>query len=164
MEKELSSVSVTGPTQAKSTGIAPGNERFAFLYLVIAAGAVASAMIYSGLTGLTRWQTVLALIGAVVVGWAILFSFLEMRRLARTPAEAAEDLEEASNPYTPRTVVVEPPTADPYPHHEDYVQSSGFDQGQLTSRITEDTPLIDKLEARKDRLEARKRAEAQKAR
>ena len=151
MDKQLN-VSVAGPGRAKFAAIAPGNERFAFLYVVIAAGAVASAMIYSGITGLTLAQTILAVIGAVVVGWAILFSVLEVRRLAQTPDEAAKALEEASNPYTTRTVVVEPPTADPYPHHEDYVQSSGFDQGQLTSRIPDTTPFISRF-ARRGRKE-----------
>ena len=155
MDKQLN-VSVADPERAKFAAIAPGNERFAFLYVVIAAGALASAMIYSGIAGLTLAQTILAVIGAVVVGWAILFSILEVRRLAKTPAEAAQALEEASNPYTPRTVVVDPPTADPYPHHEDYTQSSGFDQGQLTSRIPDTTPLI-------ARLLGRRRGEMQKA-
>jgi hypothetical protein len=148
VDKQLN-VSVAGPGRAKFAAFAPGNERFAFLYVVIAAGAVASAMIYSGIIGLTLGQTILAVIGAVVVGWAILFSILEVRRLAKTPAEAAQALEEASNPYTPRTVVVDPPTADPYPHHEDYTQSSGFDQGQLTSRIPDTTPLIARLLGRR---------------
>ena len=156
MDKQLSNASVAGRERTKFLGIVPGHERFAFLYAVIAAGAIASAMIYSGLTGLTLWQTGLALIGAVVVGWAILFSVLEVRRLAQTPDEAAKELEEASNPYTSRTVVVEPPTADPYPHHEDYVQSSGFDQGQLTSRIPDSTPFI-------DRFLRRRRAPVEKA-
>jgi len=155
VDKQLN-VSVAGSERAKFAAIAPGNERFAFLYVVIAAGALASAMIYSAIAGLTMWQTILAVIGAVVVGWAILFSVLEVRRLARTPAEAAQALEEASNPYTSRTVVVEPPTADPYPHHEDYTQSSGFDQGQLTSRIADTTPFI-------GRLLGRRRGEMQKA-
>jgi len=155
VDKQLN-VSVADPERAKFAAIAPGNERFAFLYVVIAAGALASAMIYSGIAGLTLAQTILAVIGAVVVGWAILFSILEVRRLAKTPAEAAQALEEASNPYTPRTVVVDPPTADPYPHHEDYTQSSGFDQGQLTSRIPDTTPLI-------ARLLGRRRGEMQKA-
>ncbi len=155
MDKQLN-VPVAGSERAKFAAIAPGNERFAFLYVVIAAGALASAMIYSGIAGLTLGQTILAVIGAVVVGWAILFSILEVRRLAKTPAEAAQALEEASNPYTPRTVVVDPPTADPYPHHEDYTQSSGFDQGQLTSRIADTTPFI-------GRLLGRRRGEMQKA-
>ncbi len=148
MNRQLSDVSVAGPGQAKFAGIAAGNERFAFLYVVIAAGATASAMIYSGIVGLAWWQSLLAVIGAVVVGCAVLFSVLEVRRLAQTPNEAAKALEEASNPYSARTVVVDPPTADPYPHHEDYAQSSGFDQGQLTSRIADTTPFINRFGTR----------------
>jgi len=149
VDKQLSDVSVAGLGRSKFASIAPGNERFAFLYVVIAAGATASAMIYSGIAGLAWSRSLLMVIGAVVVGWAVLFSVLEVRRLAQTPDEAAKAREDASNPYSARTVVVvEPPTADPYPHHEDYVQSSGFDQGQLTSRIADTTPFIGKFEKR----------------
>ena len=141
MEKAFN-VSIAGAGKAKFLGFAPGRERFAFLYFVIAAGAVASAMTYSGITGLAWWQTVLLLIGSVVVGLAILFSILEVRRLAQTPDQAAKAAEQARNPYTSRIVVVEPPTADPYPHHEDYGQSAGFDQGQLTSHLPDATPFV----------------------
>lgn len=148
MEKQLSNVPTASPELPKLACLAPGNERFGFLYVVIAAGALASAMIYSGLAGLTWWHSMLMVVGAVAVGCAILYSILEMRRLAQTPHEAAKAAEKAANPYRPRTVVVDPPTADPYPHHEDYEQSSGFDQGQLTSRIADTTPLIGKLQRR----------------
>ena len=154
MDKQLTDVSVAGPGGVKFAGITPGNERFAFLYVVIAAGATASAMIFSGLAGLVWWQSILTVIGAVVVGWAVLFSILEVRRLAQTPNEAAKALENASNPYSTRTVVVEPSTADPYPHHEDYVQSSGFDQGQLTSRIPDTTPFLNRFERLKEKQTA----------
>ena len=127
----------------------PGSEKFTFLYAVIAAGAVASAMTYSGITGLAWWQSLLLVIGAVIVGWAALFSVLEMRRVSQTPEEAARAREAAVNPYTARTLIVDPPTADPYPHHEEYTQSAGFDQGQLTSRIADTTPLIEKFLRRK---------------
>ncbi len=145
MDKQVLDASVAEPGKANPLRIAPGNERFAFLYVVIAAGALTSAMIYSGLAGLTWWHSVLMVVGAVVLGCAILFSILEVRRIAQTPKEAAKALEEASNPYQERTIVVDPPTGDPYPHHEDYKQSSGFDQGQLTSQLPDATPLIDKL-------------------
>lgn len=146
MENQTLNVPVAGPQQAKHMGIAPGRERFAFLYAVIAAAAIASAMIYSGIAGLAWWQSVFLVIGTVIVGWAILFSILEVRRLAQSPEErAAEALEEGPNAYPARTLTVDKPTGEPYPHHEDHTESPGFDQGQLTSRIPETTPFIDKL-------------------
>jgi len=45
--------------------------------------------------------------------------------------------------YATRTVAVKPPTGEPYPHHEYFVESAGFDQGQLTSRIPGSTPFLD---------------------
>jgi len=138
-------VSVAGPEKAKFAAVAPGQERFAFLYVVIFAAALATVMTYSGLAGLSWWKSVLMLIGTVIVGWAILFSVLEVRRLGKSEKDVAAEREADVNPYTSREVVVKGPTNDPYPHHEDYVESQGFDQGQLTSRIPDTTPLVDKF-------------------
>ena len=148
MANQIVNVPIASPEKPKLLGVMPGNERFAFLYVVIAAGAVASAMIYSDITGLAWSKSLMLAIGAVIVGCAILFSVLEVRRLAQTPEEAAKARMDAVNPYTSRTLVVDPPTADPYPHHEDYTQSAGFDQGQLTSRIADTTPIIEKFRRR----------------
>jgi hypothetical protein len=89
-------------------------------------------------------ERVLLLIGGLFVAWGILFTFLELRRLAQTPKERAEDIvAEEKERYGP--VTIQPPTGDPYPHHEDYPESAGFDQGQLTSRISGSTPFIEDL-------------------
>jgi hypothetical protein len=132
-----------------NAGIVPGHERFVFLYAVIAAGAIASAMTYSAIAGLAWWQSLLTLIACLTVGCAILFSILEVRRLAQTPNQRADEaLVSTSNPYPSRIVVVEPPTGDPYPHHEDYAESAGLDQGQLTSKLPDSTPFIDSILSR----------------
>ena|SRR5579863_802634 len=143
MPKDLSSISVEGPARYKFVGSARGEERFAFLYVVIAAGAVASAMIYGGIAGLSWTRTLLALLGCLIVGWAILFSILEVRRISR--AAESRPLEALEEPYPSRIVVVQPPTGEPYPHHEDYTESQGFDQGQLTSRIADTTPFVERV-------------------
>ena len=120
--------------------------RFGFLYAVISAAAIATVMIFSGIAGLAWWQSLAMGIGTVGVGWAVLFSVLEMRRLAN-----AGGPKEDPNPYPARTLTVAPPTGDPYVHHEDYVESQGFDQGQLTSRIPDDTPFFgSRKEAKKN--------------
>ena len=86
----------------------------------------------------------LLLIGGLFVAWGIVFTFLELRLLAQTPKERAGDiLPEEKEPYGP--VTVQPATGDPYPHHEDYPESVGFDQGQLTSRISGSTPFVEDL-------------------
>ena len=146
MPNNLLNVSVAGPARAKFVGVVPGREKFAFLYVVIAAAGLAGVMTYSGIAGLAWWQSLLMLVGCLIVGWAILFSILEVRRLGQTTKERADEaVEGSSNPYPSRNVVVAPPTADPYPHHEDYAQSSGFDQGQLTSQLPDSTPFIDRF-------------------
>jgi len=124
--------------------------RFAFLYVVISAVAVACVMIYSAIAGLAWWQTSLLLIGCLVGAWGTLFSFLEVRGLPQTPKNrAGEALQEYADPYLPRTVIVAPPTGEPYPHHEDYAQSSGLDQGQLTSQLPDLTPFVDRFLSRR---------------
>jgi len=149
MHKYSMNVSVAGPEKPKFFGIVPGHERFVFLYAVIAAGAIASAMIYRAVAGLAWWQSLLMLFTCLTVGWAILFSILEVRRLGQTPKERADEaLEGSSNPYPARIVDVAPPTGDPYPHHEDYAESAGLDQSQLTSRLPNSTPFIDGILSR----------------
>jgi len=133
--------------------IAPGHEKFAFLYAVIAVGALGTAVTYGMVAGLSWLRMLLAFLGCLSVGWALLFSVLEARRLAQTPDErASEALEGRANPYTSRSVDIRQPTGDPYPHHEDYFESSGQDQGQRTSRLPGSTPLIDGfLERRREK-------------
>ena len=150
MDKSLSNVSVASHKKAKFVGLVPGQEKFAFLYVAISAVAVACAMSFSGIAGLTRWQTVLLLIGCLIGAWGTVFSFLEVRRIARTATDKADEaLEEGANPYRSRTVVVRPPTGEPYPHHEYFPESQGLDQGQLTSRTPGETPFIDSFLSRR---------------
>ncbi len=138
-------LNVAGLETRKFAAIPKGEEKFAFLYAVIAAIAVGCAMTFSWIVGLVWWQAVLLVIGCLIGAWATLFSFLEVHRLNAAPKSAEEALREEVDPYASRSVVVDPPTGDPYPHHEDYAQSSGQDQGQLTSRLTDSTPFVDAI-------------------
>jgi len=111
--------------------------RFGFLYVVISAAAIATVMIFSGIAGLAWSQSLLMGIGTCGVGWALLFTVLEMRRLGN----GGEQIKEDPDPYPSRTLIVAPPTTDACVHHEDFVESQGFDQGQLTSRLPDALPL-----------------------
>jgi hypothetical protein len=134
------------------------NARFSFLYAVISAVAVGCAMTFSWIAGLNTLQTVLLLIGALLGAWATLFSFLEIRRLAQRPKSVDEAFKEEADPYAPRTVVVEPPTGAPYPHHEDYPESAGLEEGQLCSRLADPTPLIEDFLNRRSMKKLKARA------
>jgi hypothetical protein len=88
------------------------------------------------------WQSLLLAMGMSLVVWGITFTVLEVRRIAgihRTLDEVVAYRNQCG------AVVVQPPTGDACPHHEDYPESPGMDQGQLTSNLQGSTPLIDLL-------------------
>lgn len=120
-----------------------GEEKFAFLYVFISAIVLGGVMTYSGIARLSWWQSLLMLFGCLIGAWATIFSFLEIYRLGRTSAGAAPEVFEKEAPSRPLPVA--PPTGEPYPHHEYFAESAGFDQGQLTSRLPDATPLIEAL-------------------
>ena len=125
---------------------APGEEKFTFLYVVMSAAAITCATAYSLIAGLGLLQASLLLIGCLLVACAFVFSFMEIRRAVRADKKSVdESFAREPDPYASRTVDVAPPTQDAYPHHEDYVESQGLDQGQLTARISGSTPFIDRL-------------------
>jgi len=142
-------LNVAGLETVKFAAIPKGKEKFAFLYAVISVVAIGCAMTFSWIVGLAWWQAALLVIGCLIGAWATLFSLLEIQRLGAKPKSAEEALSEEADPYASRSVVVDPPTGDPYPHHEDYAQSSGQDQGQLTSRLTGSTPFVDAILSRR---------------
>ncbi len=91
---------------------------------------------------LIAFASVVFLIGSLIVVWAALFSFFEVRRIAadRSPSSCLGDSDHGIDPDAPRVVIVEPPTGEAIPHHEDHLGSRGLDQGQLTSRIPDTFP------------------------
>ena len=142
MDKDVLNASVADSAKPRRPGVVPLQKKLDFLYVVIGVGVLVSAGLYSLVAGLRLWQTLIVLFGGLSVGWALLYSILEVRRLAQTAKEREEEL---LDPYFSRTVTIEPPTDDPCPHHEDYRESSGQDQGQRTSRLPGSTPLVDRI-------------------
>lgn len=122
--------------------------RIAFIYVVATAVVATCSILYSLTAELSRWQSLVLLVGLLVVIWAIIFSFLEVGRLAsRSPKISGAD--ETVDPDAHRRVIVEASTGDPYPHHENQPASPGMDQGQFTSQLRGETPLMEFLHRRK---------------
>lgn len=154
MEKHLNASSIgtikasAGPAKAGHRG----GEKFTFLYVAGSAVAVSCAIAYSLFASLAGLQSLFLLIGAVLVACAAVFCALEVRRIVpRAKTENVEAFNERTDPYASRSVDIRSPTGDPYPHHEDYTESAGFDQSQLTARIPGSTPFLDRLENREEK-------------
>ena len=126
--------------------------RVLFPYLIVFAVVVTLIAGFGMVVGLNGWETLLWSVGVCLVIGAGIFTYCEVRRLAgisKSNAELAREEDEVDR-IAQHTVIVEPPTGEPYPHHEDHLQSEGFDQGQLTSRMPSPTPLVrDSLHTRK---------------
>lgn len=114
---------------------APHQEKFTFLYVATSALAVTCGIAYSLFAGLTFLHGSLLIAGCLLVGWAFVYNFMEVRRAATKESRPIQP-----DPYGAHTVVTGPPTGDAYPHHEQYGESQGFDQSQLTARIPDQTP------------------------
>lgn len=148
---------IAGPKRTRIPGVVTGREKYTFLYFVMGGIGLTAAIFYASMAHLAPVQTVLLLIGLPLVACAFVFSFVEVRKAAPpdTSAEPGPDLTQ----YAERPVDLKPPTGEPYPHHEYFTESQGFDQSQLTARIPDETPF---LEAFFERRRARKE-EARKA-
>ena len=118
--------------------------RVAFTYAVVTAVVATSIGLYILTSNIPRSEGLLLLIGCLLVVWAIVFSFLEVGRIA-AHSKKITGPDELVDPDAPRRVIVEPPTGEPYPHHEAHTGSGGRDQGQLTSSLPDHTPSIRKL-------------------
>jgi hypothetical protein len=109
---------------------------------VLGGAGLTAAIFYSSMAHLAVPQTILLLIGLPLVACAFVFSFVEVRAAAgknSAPEAPPVDL----NQYATRRVDVNPPTGEAYPHHEYFKESGGFDQGQLTARISDETPFLE---------------------
>ena len=116
--------------------------RVLFGFGTATAVAVTCIVLYSLIADLSLLQTSLWLVGSLIVVWAGLFSFFEVRRIAAGRSESIFwDGSDGIDPDAPRVVIVEPPTGEATPHHEDHLGSEGLDQGQLTSRIPDTFPI-----------------------
>ena len=133
--------------------------RVVFPYAVVFAVMISFIAGFGMMAGMYGWEILLWCIGACLVIGGIIFTFFEVRRLAgisKSTQELAREEAEADR-MTRRVVVVEGPTGDPYPHHEDFAESAGSDQGQLTSRSPEPTPVIGKLLSKRGSQERSRR-------
>jgi hypothetical protein len=115
------------------------SSRVAFTFVVASAIAITCITLYCLMAGFTRSEALFLLIGSLIVIWAMIFSFFEVRRIASRSKTISECDE--TDPDGSRVVIVQPPTGHPYPHHEEHVESAGLDQGQLTSRLPEMPPF-----------------------
>jgi hypothetical protein len=147
VDKNLLHPSFAGLGKPKS---APGQEKFTFIYVAGSGVAVTCAVAYSLMAGLVWWHSLLLLIGCLLAAWALVFTFMEVRRIAgAAKTNADETLSKDADLYVSRTVTVSPPTGEAYPHHEYYAESAGLDQGQLTSQLPGSTPFIEKFLSRR---------------
>ncbi|HLG99387.1 MAG TPA: hypothetical protein VKX49_23960 [Bryobacteraceae bacterium] len=121
--------------------------RVLFPYLIVFVVLIALIASFGMMAGIPGWQIWVWGIGACLVVGAGMFSFFEVRRLAgisKSEHERAREEAEADR-ITRHSAIVEGPTGEPYPHHEDHIESRGRDQGQITSSLPEPTPLVGEL-------------------
>lgn len=109
--------------------------RVAFIYVAVSALVITAIVLYSLTAGWSWMQSLWLTLGVLAVVWGILFSILEVRRIAAR-RESISGPPDIVDPDAPREVIVEPPTGEATPHHEFHAGSRGLDQGQLTSRLT----------------------------
>lgn len=121
-----------------------GEEKFTFLCGALSAIGVACAIAYSMFARLSWPQGWIVSIGGGLVGFAIAFVFSELYRSGGSQKTRAAEPANKPDVYASRSVSANPSTGEAYPHHEDYTESQGFDQGQLTARIPGSTPFFDK--------------------
>jgi hypothetical protein len=130
---------------------------FECLLPTIAAATI--ALMFGLLAGLS-WPRCLMLMGALaaLIGGAA-FSLLKMHRLALSQPVGSSDRVATGLPVdsnrSATTSLAAPPRGlarqsaflfQPYPHHEDYPESAGEDQGQLTSHLSGSTPWLEDLD------------------
>jgi len=111
------------------------SSRVVFIFGVLGALVVTGVSLYSLAADLDRMQTTILMLGCLVVTFAIIFSFLEVRRIAHRSKSIGGEIS-GVDPDAPRRVIVEPPTGEATPHHEFHPGIGGLDQGQLTSRLS----------------------------
>jgi hypothetical protein len=114
--------------------------RVIFVCGAVTALTITCIILYTLIEDLGGSRTLLLLVGCLLVLGAILFTFFEVRRLAEVSDGYSGPSGEAADPDASRLVVVEPPTGEPYPHHESHIGSPGLDQGQLTSQLPDALP------------------------
>ncbi len=122
---------------------------------IISAAAITCILLYSLIAGLSFFQGSMLLGGSLIVLWAIIFSFFEVRRISSGERSIGQG--PSVDPDATRRILVEPPTGHPYPHHEQHAESAGFDQGQLTARLPDAPSLRTLFRRERDAEKAERR-------
>lgn len=129
-----------------------------FITLLVMAATGMIALIFCLMAGLSAGlDAILVAASALLVG-GIVFSVLEMHRLATrnrelkliammAEIEASEARLAAHRDAAEREMVEPPPGSEPYRHHENHQESPGRDQGQLTTGLFGTTPFFEKLDS-----------------
>lgn len=117
--------------------------RVVFPYVMVFAAVLSLIAGLGMMAGLHAWEVALWSIGGCLVVSLIIFTFFEVRRLAGISMSSEELARQEAEADRRIVVEVQGPTGDPCPHHEDYAESAGRDQGQLTSASPEGTPFVE---------------------
>src|SRR5277367_2346963 len=93
--------------------------RVLFVFGTATAVAITCIVLYSLMASLSLFQTSLFLVGTLIVIWAGLFSFYEVRRIAagRFTSIYLDGSDNQIDPDASCVVIVEPPTDEATPHH-----------------------------------------------
>ena len=131
---------------------------FETLLTMAATGMV--ALIFCLMAGLSIGLGVIVMAASALLVGGIVYSILEMHRLAtknrelellakNAELEACEARLAAQRAQAEERIVEGPIGSEPYRHHEHHVESPGLDQGQLTTGWYGTTPFFDRARALK---------------
>jgi hypothetical protein len=109
-----------------------------FVYMIVVAITATCCIVLSMVAGLSTGQTLSLTIGGSALVWAAVFTLVKFNGAWKTNQFQGP----GADLNIKRVVIVEPPTGEPYPHHEDHAGSEGKDQGQLTCHLPGSTPLV----------------------
>jgi hypothetical protein len=147
------------PNRKNETDSAGNKLPFEYLLPMVAAATI--AMMFSLLMDVSGAVCLMLMgAGATLIG-GVAFTLVQMHTLGLSQETGSPD--RAAHHEHPdasrsaesrlrahRIMLLKQPAneCEPYPHHEDYPESAGEDQGQLTSHLTGSTPFFEKLDVR----------------
>jgi len=133
----------------KSTASNQADVAFQF-EATLAIVAVATLAFIIGLVAGLSWQECVTLIiGVSCLLGGIVFTLIEMHRLTHPPTSRRSPPPSTKAATVLRKIVARSwQSVDPLPHHENYPECPGQDQGQRTSNIPGSTPLLEEIAQR----------------
>ena len=121
--------------------------RFEETLAIVAAASL--ALIIGLMAGLSWQQCLILIFGVSCLVGGIVFTLLEMHRLTHPPTGGSAPSPATKAATVLRRIVVRSwQSIDPLPHHENYPECPGQDQGQRTSNLPGSTPLLEAIAAR----------------